>query len=157
MSAFDRFARFGDRLFDRLRDGRAFGLTDSSATDGQFDSLRGHRYAVIVTFRRNGDAVPSPAWFAVDESGVAYVKTRHDAGKVKRIRNDSRVVIAPSNLRGKPTGQAIRARGRVLSTEEWAAAEANLAAAYGLGRRLSERLLAGPAELAAYMEITPGR
>jgi hypothetical protein len=45
----------------------------------------------------------------------------------------------------------------VLPEAEWARAEAILTAAYGVGRKLSERVLGGPEELAAYIEITPGR
>jgi PPOX class probable F420-dependent enzyme len=157
MSAFERFPRFSDRMFDRLRDKGAFMLTESDAIDGDFESLRGRKYAVVVTFRRNGDAMPSPVWFGVDETGNAYLKTRHDAGKVKRLRSDSRVLIALSNIRGKPTGPAIRGKGRVLSKEEWAHAEEILAAEYGTGRRISERVLGGPEEMGVYIEITPGR
>jgi len=156
MSAFERVARLSDRMFDRLRDKRAFTLTNTDAVDGDFESLRGHKYAVMVTFRRNGDTVPSPVWFGVDEKGSAYVKTRHDAGKVKRLRNDSRALIAPSNVRGKPTGPAIRCTGRVLPREEWAHAEKTLAAGYGPSRTMSERVLGGPEEMAAYIELTPG-
>jgi PPOX class probable F420-dependent enzyme len=157
MSAFERLARFSDRMFDRLRDKRAFTLTDDDAIDGDFDSLRGHKYAVVVTFRRNGDAVPSPVWFGVDEMGNAYLKTRDDVGKVKRLRNDRRALIAPSNSRGKPTRPAIRGTGRVLPKQEWAHAEETLAAAYGTGRKISERVIGGPEDKGAYIEITPGR
>ena len=157
MSAFERVARLGDRLFDRLRDRRAFALDDASATDGDLTPLRGRTYAVLVTFRRSGEAVPSPEWIALDERGRAYVKTRHDAGKVKRLRNDARAVVAPSNARGRPTGPAIRASGRVLPRHEWSHAEETLAAAYGTGRRVSERVLGGPDDLAAYVELTPRR
>jgi len=144
-------------MFDRLRDKGAFTLTDSDAIDGDFESLRGRKYAVVVTFRRNGDAMPSPVWFGVDETGNVYLKTRHDAGKVKRLRNDSRALIALSNIRGKPTGPAIRGKARVLPKEEWANAEEILAAAYGTGRRISERVLGRPEEMGVYIEITPGR
>lgn len=157
MSAFERLARFSDRVFDRLRDKRAFILTDDDAIDGDFASLRGHKYAVVVTFRRNGDVVPSPVWFGVDAKGHGYLKTRHDAGKVKRLRNDSRALIARSNMRGKPTEPVIRGTGRVLPTEEWTHAEETVAAAYGAGRRISERVLGGPEEMGAYIEITPRR
>src|SRR5687768_8530199 len=88
MSSSERMARFSDRVFDRLRDKRAFALTEARAVDGDLDSLRGHKYAVLVTFRRDGEAVPSPVWFGVDAAGRAYLKTRYDAAKVKRLRND---------------------------------------------------------------------
>jgi PPOX class probable F420-dependent enzyme len=157
MSAFEHLARFSDRMFDRLRDKRAFTLTADKAIDGDFESLRGHKYAVVVTFRRNGDVVPSPVWFGVDAKGHAYLKTRHDAGKVKRLRNDSRVLVAGSTIRGKPTGPVIRGTGRVLPTEEWAHAEETVAAAYGTGRKISERVLGGREDMGAYIEITPRR
>ena len=155
MSAFERVARLGDRMFDRLRDDRAFTVGAGDGIDADLTSLRGHTYAVVVTFRRNGDAVPSPVWFGLDDAGRVFVKTRRDAGKVKRLRNDARVLIAPSNARGRPTGPAIRGTGRLLPADEWPHAEATLAAAYGAGRRISERVLGGPDELAAYVEITP--
>ena len=157
MTVLERFARFSDRLFDRVRDRRAFTLSDDIAVDGNLEPLRGQEYAVLVTFRRDGEAVPSPVWFGIDDAGRAYVKTRGDVGKVKRLRNDSRVLMAPSNMRGKPTGPPIRATARLLPEDEWAHAEATLAAAYGTGRKLSERVLGGPDSMAAYIEITPGR
>ncbi|HEX7168326.1 MAG TPA: PPOX class F420-dependent oxidoreductase [Acidimicrobiales bacterium] len=155
MTPFERMARLADRMFDRMRDERAFDVGEADAVVGDFESLRGRTYAVLVTFRRSGEAVPSPVWIGVDGSGKAYVKTRRDAGKVKRIRNDDRALVAPSNARGKATGPAVRARARVLPKEEWPHAEATLTSAYGAGRRISERLVGGPDDLAAYVELTP--
>lgn len=157
MGLVQQLGRLGDRAFDRLRDRRAFELDEDHATDGDLGVLRGATYAVLVTYRRSGEPMPSPVWLAVDDDGRAYVKTRHDAGKVKRVRVDTRALLAPSNARGRPSGPAIRATARVLPREEWARAEAALAAAYGAGRRLSERVLGGPEELAAYLELTPRR
>jgi uncharacterized protein len=154
MSVSERIARFSDRVFDRLRDRRAFGLTEDDATDGAFDSLRGHKYALLVTFRRNGEAVPSPVWFGLDDNGVVYVKTAADVGKVKRIRRDGRVLIAPCTMRGKPTGAPVRGVARLLASEKWADAEATIAAAYGADRKISERMLGGAVEM-TFIEITP--
>jgi PPOX class probable F420-dependent enzyme len=157
VSMLERLGWFSDRLFDRVRSKRAFALAYDNAIDGDSDCLRGYKYAVLVTFRRNGEAVPSPVWCSVDERGKAYIKTRHDAGKVKRLRNDSRAVIAASDIRGRPLGSAIKTAGRVLPRDEWAHAEQTLAAAYGAGRRISERPMGGPEDLAAYVELTPSR
>lgn len=157
MGAIERITRVSDRVFDRLRDKGALTVADDDAMDGDLHSLRQHKYAVLVTFRRNGDAVPSPVWCAVDEHGRAYVKTTHHAGKVKRLRHDSRVVIAPSNARGKPVGTAMRGVGRVMSRDECGHAEETLAAAYGRGRRIVERVLGGPDDMAVYIEVDPTR
>jgi PPOX class probable F420-dependent enzyme len=155
MSVFERVARFSDRMFDRMRHRRAFAITDDRAIDDGLDALRGHKYAVLVTFRRNGEAVPSPVWFGVDERGRAYVRSGAHAGKVKRLRHDDRVLLAPSSLRGKPSGPAIRGRGRILPREEWAHAEDTLAEAYGFLRRIEGRALSGHEDMVAYVEITP--
>ena len=150
-------ARLADRAFDRMRSKRAFTVDESTAVDGDLSSLRGASYAVLVTYRRTGEAMPSPVWFGLDDEGRAYVKTRADVGKVKRIRNDPRALLAPSNSRGKPTGPAIRATARELPRDEWPHAEATIAAAYGRSRALSERVLGGSEDEAAYLELTPRR
>ena len=157
MTMFERLALVGDRMFDRLRDRRAFAITDNTAINGGLDVLRRHKYAVVVTFRRNGDPVPSPVWFGVDDRGRAYLRTDARSGKVKRLSHDNRILIAPSNIRGRPMGPGFRATGRVLPKQEWPHAEDTLAGAYGLGRRIWERLLGGSTDGAAYIEIEPGR
>lgn len=152
-----RLARFIDRAFDRLRHKQAFAIRNDNAVEGSLESLRGHTYAVLVTFRRNGEPVPSPVWFGVDDRGTAYVRTAADAGKVKRLRNDHRVLIGPSSIRGKPVGSVIRGIGRLLPREEWAHAEMTLTAAYGPIRRIYERVFGGPEDGAVYIEISPAR
>ena len=94
------------RGFDRMRHRSAFGVDPASAVGGGFDRLRGSRYALLVTFRRSGEAVPSPVWVAVDGEGRAFVRTAQDAAKVRRIRNDPAVLLAPSSGRGRPTAPA---------------------------------------------------
>ena len=153
MSAIERAARIADRLFDRARHRGAFELDEANAADGDLRSLEGHKYVLLVTFRRDGTAVPAPVWCAIDDGGRAFVKTAADVGKVRRVRNDSRVLLAPCTARGKPVGPAVRASARVLPPEEWAHAERTLAAAYGAGRRASEAML-GSAGQPAYLEIT---
>jgi hypothetical protein len=155
MSIMERMTRLSNRMYDGMRDRQAFALRNEDAVEGSFDALRGHQYAVLVTFRRNGEAVPSPVWFGLDDQDRAYVHTPHDAGKVKRIRNDPRALIAPSTLRGKPTQPAIRATARILPKEEWSHAEAALAAAYGLGRKIYERVFGGPEDMGTYLEVSP--
>jgi PPOX class probable F420-dependent enzyme len=69
-----------------------------------------------------------------------YVRSEAAVGKVKRIRNDPRVLVAPCTLRGKPLGAPAEGRARVLAAEETGRAELALAANYGLGRKLYEAI-----------------
>jgi PPOX class probable F420-dependent enzyme len=69
--------------------------------------------ALLITFRRDGTPVATPLSVAV-EGGHAYVRTYEQAGKTKRLRNDSHVELAPSTTRGTPTGAPIPAEARRL-------------------------------------------
>lgn len=82
-----------------------------------FDHLKSGKYISLVTFRKDGTAVATPVWFAEHE-GRLYVKTRADAGKVKRIRRNGKVRVAPCTIRGRVTGPAIEATARVLPESE---------------------------------------
>ncbi len=62
----------------------------------------------LETYRRNGQPVRTPVWFLV-EDGVIYVHTDDGTGKVKRIRRDPRVRVAPSHFRGKPKADYVSA------------------------------------------------
>lgn len=72
------------------------------------------QWAVLLTsHRRDGTGVGTPVSIAVD-GDHAYFRTPGIAGKVKRIRRDPEVEIAPSTFRGRPTGPEIHARARLL-------------------------------------------
>ena len=71
------------------------------------------KYLNLVTYRRSGAAVPTPLWF-VEEGGVLYVRTPAKSGKVKRLRNNPRVRVVPSDGRGNPKGAWIEGRARIV-------------------------------------------
>ena len=81
---------------------------------------------LLTTYRRDGTPVGTPVNVAVDGER-AYVRTWDTAWKLRRIRNNPEVEIAPCTARGKPTGPAIRARARVLEGDESARAARLLA------------------------------
>lgn len=99
-------------------------------TSGTFTELYPYKYIQLTTFRKNGTAVPTPVWFATDQ-GKLYVLTINTAGKVKRIRNTARVVLAPCNASGKVLGEQVEARAREVSAAEYEHAIAVLARKYG--------------------------
>ena len=95
--------------------------------------LPGEKYISLATFRRNGQEVQTPVWFA-EQAGKLYVMTRSDSGKYKRIRNNPQVRLAPCTTRGKVTGAWIEAQARILDREEQGMARQALARKYFLIR-----------------------
>ena len=72
---------------------------------------------LLTTYRRDGTGVGTPVHIAVD-GDRAYLRTWDTAWKLKRIRNNPEVEVAPSTVGGRPTRPAIRARARVLGGAE---------------------------------------
>jgi PPOX class probable F420-dependent enzyme len=140
------------RIYDRARDPQSFVAARGGPTVSGFEALRGHKYALLVSFRRSGEPVPTPVWFGLGEDGRLYVRTEHEAGKVKRVRANPRVLVGPASARGRPLGPLAEGSARVLPSDEEARAERALARSYGLGRRLYEGLLGRGA--ADYLEVT---
>jgi uncharacterized protein len=95
--------------------------------------LQGQKYISLVTFRRNGQLVQTPVWFA-EQAGQLYVMTRNDSGKFKRIRNQPQVRLAACTARGKVTGAWIDGQARILDRAEEGAARQALARKYFLMR-----------------------
>lgn len=84
-----------------------------------FDSLRHAGYIDLVTYRKSGAAVHTPVWFA-EKDGKLYVMTRGDSGKMKRIRNNPRIEVAPCTIRGRRTGPGIAATARLAGDQQLA-------------------------------------
>jgi uncharacterized protein len=146
----DRMERVSSRFYDAMRSSKA---RDGESTAGGFEHLRGHKYALLVTYKRSGEGVPTPIWFGLDARGHAYVRTGEQAAKVKRIRNDPRVKLAPCTVRGKPLGPYAQGTARVVTPEEVGDAEQAIQENYGLGRTLYERSAASFE--AHYIEVVP--
>lgn len=91
--------------------------------------------ALLTTFRRNGEGVGTPIHLVVDGDRAVF-RTWHTTGKVKRIRRQPDVTIAPSTFRGEPTGRAVPARVRELRGRDAAAAARLLSGKYPLLHRL---------------------
>ena len=144
-----------NRFYHWIRDPSAHSLAREGRTVSGFEHLRGHKYCLLVTHRRSGEAVPTPVWFGLGD-GRLYVRTEADAAKVKRVGSDPRTLVAPCSARGKPLGLPAEGRARVLKDPgEERDAEAALQANYGLGRRVYEGAGGVLGTAAVYLEITP--
>jgi uncharacterized protein len=91
-------------------------VATDSANRSTTAELANARFIDLVTFRKTGARVGTPVLFAVDGDHV-LVRTAHDAGKLKRIRLDSNVEIAPSDWRGRRLGRGLPAQARILGPD----------------------------------------
>jgi PPOX class probable F420-dependent enzyme len=148
-----KLAELSNRFYDRVRRADAGKAAEGEAIARGFDHLSGHSYCVLVTYKRSGEPVPTPVWFGVDGQGRLYFRTFAPSVKVKRIRNQPRVRVAPCSLRGKPLGPAAEGSARVLGPDEEAHAEETIQSNYSLIRRAYERT--GGNIDAVYVEVTP--
>jgi len=105
----------------------------SSMSEAIPSAIRGQKYISLATFRKSGAKIATPVWFGEDGDKL-YVMTRSDMGKTKRIRNNPRVTVAPSSIRGKVTGPEIAASARILPPEEQAHARQTVNRKYWLAR-----------------------
>jgi len=85
----------------------------------------GQKYLSLETFKKSGDGVKTPVWFAAEPSAKLdsneaklYVYTTGVSGKVKRIRNNPRVNVAPCNASGKVRGEWVSARAEIVTGAE---------------------------------------
>ena len=101
-----------------------------------FPDLRRQQCIALTTFRKTGEAVTTPVWFA-QRLGTIYVETHAEAGKLKRLRHTARVTLAPCTYSGKVTGAVSAGNARILTeSEESTAASVALAKKYGVMRSL---------------------
>jgi uncharacterized protein len=91
------------------------------------------KYISLTTFRKNGLGIATPVWFG-EEADKLYVMTRSDMGKMKRIRNNPQVRVAPCTVRGKVTGPEFTAVARILPQEEHARARQTIDRKYWAAR-----------------------
>jgi len=148
-----RVAELSNRFFDAVRRKDADQAASPTATVDGFDHLKGHKYCVVVTYRRSGEAVPTPVWFGIDSEGRLYFHSYDVSAKLRRIQNDPRVLVAPCTMRGKPTGPSAAGTARVLEDPHDPHAEAAIQSNYGAMRRA---FTSGPgAPEGRYVEVTP--
>ena len=127
-----------------------------AATAADFAALGDQQFILLNTYRRSGVAVPTAVWFA-NGDGRLFFQTGPEAGKVKRLRANARVTIAPSTRIGEPLGSALNARALVLSGAEAEQAEAALHAKYGEQRQQSIQQMSqgGRTVERAYIAVEP--
>ena len=123
--------------------------------DSNLTALVREAYVNLATFRRNGNAVETPVWFAIYD-GRLYVFTAEDAGKVKRLRNNPKVRVAACGVRGGIKGHWIEGSARRTDDPDTVASAYDaLLRKYGWQMRLTNALsrLSGRIHQRAILEI----
>jgi len=93
--------------------------------------LSSGKYLSLTTFRKTGDPVATPVW-VVREGDHLYVTTQRDSGKVKRLRNNQDVLLAPCDMRGNLTGEQVPGTAVLLDEDESRRIESLVKKRYGL-------------------------
>lgn len=112
------------------------------------------KYINLETFRKSGVGVRTPVWFA--QSGdLFFFYSAPDAGKVKRIRNNPKVRVAPCDIRGNLRGAWVDGHAHICQPAEAAHGQELLREKYFL-KRLGDfvgRLLGRKPSLAIAVRI----
>src|SRR5262245_31812375 len=129
-------------------------MTQTIDTFDTLVTLRDFQCLNLTTFRKSGIPVVTTVWFALDADKL-YVWTALGSGKVKRIRNNPLVSIAPSSHLGKARGPAITALARILPPSEQETAQRLMNGKYGWLKQLFELVWWLRRQPHVYLELVP--
>lgn len=106
-------------------------------------ALSDEKYIRVTTFKRDGSEVSTPTWVVAVEGGRLGFYTSSSSGKVKRLGNDPRVVVQPSDARGRARPGTVSVEGTavVVTGAQRDEIYAKVAAKHGLMTKIT-RLLA---------------
>jgi hypothetical protein len=85
--------------------------------DSTLAAFGDQKYISLETFKKNGDGVRTPVWFVLHD-GALYLYTEAASWKVKRIRNNPRVRVAPCSIRGVVKGPWVEATASIIDGDE---------------------------------------
>ncbi len=100
-----------------------------------FSVVEGRKYISLTTFRKSGKPVATPVWF-VEKEGKICVWTQSNSGKMKRLRHNLKVTLAPCTIGGKVIGPTVEGIARLVSPQEKEEVRLLLLAKYGWMQRL---------------------
>lgn len=95
------------------------------------------KYLNLEAYKKTGTPVATPVWFAED-NGTFYIYSLARAGKVKRIRSNQQVRVIPCDVRGKPKGEWVEAKARILDAGSAARGDRLLNQKYGWMKRIGD-------------------
>ncbi len=97
----------------------------------ELDRLSESKYISISTTRKNGEKIATPVW-VTREADALYVITGAESGKVKRIRNNPQVEVAPCDARGRRKGDVVAGTVEILDADGTEAVRSRVSKRFGL-------------------------
>jgi PPOX class probable F420-dependent enzyme len=76
-------------------------LFDLTAGYSEVMALSDEKYIRVTTFKKDGTEVSTPTWVVALDDGKVGFYTSSTSGKAKRLKNNPKVVVQPSDGRGR--------------------------------------------------------
>jgi uncharacterized protein len=74
-------------------------------------------YLNLETYRKNNYPIVTPVWFILKDNDI-FVVTKEKTGKVKRLKNNNVVRVAPCNYRGASKGTWVTGTAHFVDSQE---------------------------------------
>jgi uncharacterized protein len=105
-------------------------------------ALSDQKYIRVTTFKKDGTEVSTPTWVVALDDGKLGFYTSSTSGKAKRLKNNPKVIVQPSDGRGraKPGTSPVIGSAVVVSGPERDAIYAKVVAKYGLMTKVARSL-----------------
>jgi PPOX class probable F420-dependent enzyme len=81
------------------------------------EPFRSAKYMSLTSYRKDGSAVPTTVWFAIKDDRL-LMRTDSESYKVKRMRANPSVTVAPSTARGEVKGDAHPGEAKELTASD---------------------------------------
>jgi PPOX class probable F420-dependent enzyme len=104
--------------------------------------LSAEKYIRVTTFKKDGTEVSTPTWVVPLDDGKIGFYTSSASGKAKRLRNNPKVVVQPSDARGRAKAGTSPVNGNavVVSGAERDAIYEKVVAKYGFMTKVTRFL-----------------
>jgi uncharacterized protein len=105
-------------------------------------ALSAEKYIRVTTFKKDGTEVSTPTWVVALDDGKIGLYTSSTSGKAKRLKNNPKVVVQPSDARGraKPGTSPLNGTAVVVSGPERDAIYDKVVAKYGFMTKVTRFL-----------------
>ena len=105
-------------------------------------ALADEKYLSMTTFRRDGTPVATPVWVVGLDDGTIGFWTSSGSGKAKRLAHTTRVLVQPSDVRGRAEAgtEPVEGTARLVSGADLDEIRRKIVAKYGFMTKVTKLL-----------------